>query len=69
MTSTSFIRGSELPVGAAGGRLVGDPTSALIHELKQGKHDLAVVGTHGRTRLSHVLLGVVAEKLSRLACW
>ena len=41
--------------------------SALVHELKAGKHDLVVVGTHGRTGLSHVLLGSVAEKLARLS--
>jgi nucleotide-binding universal stress UspA family protein len=47
--------------------LTGDPASALLSELKHKKHDLVVVGTHGRTGLSHVLLGSVAEKLVRLA--
>jgi nucleotide-binding universal stress UspA family protein len=50
------------------GRLVsGDPASALLHELKQGSYGLVVVGTHGRTGLSRVLLGSVAEKLVRLS--
>lgn len=50
------------------GRLVsGDPASALLRELKDGQHDAIVVGTHGRTGLSHLLLGSVAEKLVRLA--
>jgi nucleotide-binding universal stress UspA family protein len=64
-----FLKGSELPQGLVrSGRLLsGDPASALLHELKQGKHDLVVVGTHGRTGLSHLLLGSVAEKLARLA--
>lgn len=47
--------------------LSGDPASALLHELKQGRHDAVVVGTHGRTGLSHALLGSVAEKLARLS--
>jgi nucleotide-binding universal stress UspA family protein len=62
-----FLRGSQLPVGTAGRLIARDPASALIHELKQRKHDMVVVGTHGRTGLSHVLLGSVAEKLARLA--
>ena len=64
-----FLETVELPQGmSATGRLIsGDPASALLHELKQGKHDLVVVGSHGRTGLSHVLLGSVAEKLARLS--
>ena len=64
-----FLATAALPPGIKmAGRLAsGDPASALIQELKQGKHDLVVVGTHGRTGLSHVLLGSVAEKLARLA--
>jgi universal stress protein A len=64
-----FLGTVELPQGmTATGRLIsGDPASALLHELQQGKHDLVVVGTHGRTGLSHVLLGSVAEKLARLS--
>ncbi|HXK18100.1 MAG TPA: universal stress protein [Polyangiaceae bacterium] len=64
-----FMAAAELPAGtSATGRLAsGDPAAALIHELKQHKHDLVVVGTHGRTGLSHVLLGSVAEKMARLS--
>jgi len=64
-----FLQSSSLPAGGAlSGRLLdGDPASALIHELKRGKHDMVVVGTHGRTGLSHLVLGSVAEKLARLA--
>jgi nucleotide-binding universal stress UspA family protein len=64
-----FLKSIELPHGmTASGRLIsGDPASALLHELKQGKHDLVVLGTHGRTGLSHILLGSVAEKLARLS--
>jgi len=64
-----FLQGVRLPAGdALSGRLLdGDPASALLHELKRGKHDLVVVGTHGRTGLSHLMLGSVSEKLARLA--
>jgi universal stress protein A len=64
-----FLKTSELPSNApvTGRLLSGDPASALIHELRQQAHDLVVVGTHGRTGLSHVLLGSVAEKLVRLS--
>jgi universal stress protein A len=64
-----FLKRAELPAGTALiSRLVtGDPASALLHELKEGDHDLVVIGTHGRTGLSHVLLGSVAEKLVRLS--
>ncbi len=45
----------------------GDPAGKLVEVLKQGGHDLVVVGTHGRTGLVHLLLGSVAEKLVRLS--
>jgi universal stress protein A len=45
----------------------GDPAAVLVSKLKEGKYDLIVVGTHGRTGLMHLLLGSVAEKLVRLS--
>lgn len=64
-----FLQSAELPAGNAPiSRLVsGDPASAILHELKVGHYDLIVIGTHGRTGLTHVLLGSVAEKLVRLS--
>lgn len=64
-----FLGDCPVPAGVTlSSRLAsGDPASALLHELKERKHDLVVVGTHGRTGLSHVLLGSVAEKLVRLS--
>lgn len=47
--------------------LSGDPATALVKELEKGHHDLVVVGTHGRSGLSHLMLGSVAEKLLRHA--
>lgn len=43
----------------------GDPAQALLAEIEREKYDLVVLGTHGRTGLSHLLLGSVAEKLVR----
>jgi nucleotide-binding universal stress UspA family protein len=34
---------------------------------EEGTYDLIVMGTHGRTGLSHVLLGSVAERVVRRA--
>jgi len=64
-----FLKSTELPAGSAliSRLITGDPASALLHELKTGGYDLVVLGTHGRTGLSHVLLGSVAEKLVRLS--
>jgi universal stress protein A len=64
-----FLQSTALPSGAkpTGRLLDGDPASTLIHEIKQGQHDLLVVGTHGRTGLTHLLMGSVAERLVRLA--
>lgn len=64
-----FLTSAELPAGTAliSRLIAGDPASALLHELKLGSYDLVVLGTHGRTGLSHVLLGSVAEKVLRLS--
>ena len=65
---SEFLASTDVPGGAPAGRLLsGDPASAILNDLKESKPDLLVVGTHGRTGLSHVLLGSVAEKLVRLA--
>ena len=65
---SEFLASADVAGGAATGRLLsGDPASAILHDLNASKPDLLVVGTHGRTGLSHLLLGSVAEKLVRLA--
>src|SRR5262249_17409874 len=45
--------------------LSGEPASTLITELDKGRHDLVVIGTHGRTGFKRFLLGSIAEKLVR----
>ncbi|HSU39504.1 MAG TPA: universal stress protein [Polyangiaceae bacterium] len=47
--------------------LSGNPAATILKVLQDGKHQLLVMGTHGRTGLRHVLLGSVAEKLVRLS--
>jgi universal stress protein A len=43
----------------------GDPAQAITELAERGDYDLVTMGTHGRTGLSHLLLGSVAEKVVR----
>jgi nucleotide-binding universal stress UspA family protein len=43
----------------------GDPVEAIVAYSKEQLIDLIVIATHGRTGLSHVLLGSVAERIVR----
>jgi universal stress protein A len=43
----------------------GDPATVIMERALSGNYDLLVLGTHGRTGLSHALLGSVAEKVVR----
>jgi nucleotide-binding universal stress UspA family protein len=65
----SFLSKVALPPGVAvSHRLVsGNPSATVLHELAEGRHQLLVVGTHGRTGLRHLMLGSVAETLVRLS--
>ncbi len=65
----AFTAGLELPPTTRMSKrlLAGNPAAVVLRELAEGKHDLLVIGTHGRTGLSHLLLGSVAEKLVRLS--
>lgn len=45
----------------------GDPVSAIIAEASKPGYDLLVVGTHGRSGVTKLLLGSVTEKLIRLS--
>jgi nucleotide-binding universal stress UspA family protein len=49
-------------------RLVdGDPPQAIRAEAQALSADLVVMGTHGRSRFEHLVLGSVAERVLRLA--
>ncbi len=46
---------------------IGEPSSEILSAANDGKFDVVVVGTHGRTGLAHALLGSVAERVVRRA--
>jgi universal stress protein A len=46
---------------------LGDPAAAIVEQAGAGGYDLLVMGTHGRTGLSHAVMGSVAEKVVRRA--
>lgn len=43
----------------------GNPYEKILESAKQWSADLIVMGTHGRTGLTHLLMGSVAEKVIR----
>ena len=45
----------------------GNATDEIVHAAEEGKYDLIVLGTHGRTGLSHFFLGSIAVKVVRQA--
>ena len=47
--------------------LFGSVTVELLSAIEKQKPDLVVLGTHGRTGMSHLVLGSVAERLVRTA--
>jgi nucleotide-binding universal stress UspA family protein len=47
--------------------LDGLPHEQILRSVRQTRADLMVIGTHGRTGLSKVLLGSVAERVVRFA--
>ena len=47
--------------------LTGPPVRIIVEHAATGEFDLIVIGTHGRTGLSHAILGSVAERVLRTA--
>jgi nucleotide-binding universal stress UspA family protein len=45
----------------------GDPLHTILRVAADGEYDVIVMGTHGRTGLTHLLLGSVAESVVRRA--
>ena len=46
---------------------MGEPFQEILEEVKTIRADLIIMGTHGRTGFSHLLMGSVAERVVRLA--
>jgi nucleotide-binding universal stress UspA family protein len=46
---------------------VGKPIEEILHVAREEQVDLIVMGTHGRTGVRHLVLGSVAEAVSRQA--
>ena len=57
----------QTPVGGDGRCEWGSPVDAIVSYAIDHRIDLIVIATHGRTGLSHVLLGSVAERIVREA--
>jgi nucleotide-binding universal stress UspA family protein len=58
-----------LKAGLQGDSLIveGTPFQTIIETAKSQDVDLIVMGTHGRTGLTHILMGSVAERVVRMA--
>lgn len=54
-------------VEIAGRVRLGDPAEEILAEIEEWNADLVVVGTHGRSGLSRILIGSVAEAVARRA--
>lgn len=44
-----------------------DPADKILETQKKGKHELIIMGSHGRTGLNRLLMGSVAESVMREA--
>jgi len=66
----AFARKTAEPTEAAsisGFVVRGDPMRAIVDYARDGRFDLIVVGTHGRSGLARFLVGSVAERVVRTA--
>lgn len=45
----------------------GKPATAILEEIAERDPEVVVMGTHGRSRLDHLLIGSVAERVLRRA--
>jgi nucleotide-binding universal stress UspA family protein len=53
--------------GSSTALLTGSPAKRIVERAKENGADLIVMGTHGRGRLGHLLIGSVAERVVRTA--
>ena len=63
-----FIKNySTLEINITTGSYAGFPHVEIINSAKESNADMIVMGTHGRTGLSQVILGSVAERVIRIS--
>ncbi len=43
----------------------GEPVNVILETIKEGGHDLIIMGTHGKTGLTRLVLGSIAENVVR----
>ena len=63
LKSDMFLHGADVEAAV----FVGRPSAAIVDRAQAGGFDLIVMGTHGRTGLSHMFMGSVAERVVRTA--
>jgi nucleotide-binding universal stress UspA family protein len=65
----TFLAGAKLPGGVSVETRIesGEPAHVVLDAIRENGCDLVVLSTHGRTGLSHVVLGSIAEKIVRLS--
>ncbi len=56
-------RNTSTPVPIQHRVIVGEASSTVLRAAEEGKHDLIVMGTHGRRGLPRLLMGSVAQKI------
>jgi nucleotide-binding universal stress UspA family protein len=63
----NFVANEELPIAVERELRVGLPAEEIVAYAREHNCDLIVMGTHGRTGLSHLLMGSVASTVVRRA--
>jgi nucleotide-binding universal stress UspA family protein len=61
LKSVVFAHGADVETAV----FVGPPSTTIVDHAHAGGFDLIVMGTHGRTGLSHMFMGSVAERVVR----
>ena len=58
---------TELPSSLSAQVKLGKADQVIVQHAKEQRHDLIVLGTHGRSAVSRLVLGSIAEKIVRAA--
>lgn len=66
---SEFLASVKMPAGKQVSHqlVAGEPVTTILAEAAKPGYDVLVVGTHGRTGMTRLLLGSVTEKLLRLS--